>query len=839
MLTTTRAETVELVDGWVRIRTDGVEIRLLLMTDHVLRIRAGFDGDFAEESYTLVTTAWPDRLDAFLGTERRRVTPPPVNLADHGDSVTVTGGALRVEIEKDPFRIRVLDDQGTVLHSDVAGIGYREDPNGRRIHTSAASPDDAYYGFGETTGPLNKAQKLVTMSPKDAMGYDARETDPLYKHIPFYLKLNRVDRTAVGYFYHNTHDCDFDLGREKSNYWEPHSRYRADGGDIDLFLIAGPAIRDVVQRYTELTGRPPLLPKYALGHLASSMYYAELDADCDTAITDYIDIARAEGIPLDGFQLSSGYTTQETSAGAKRCVFTWSDRRFPDPPRFFGAMSERGITVSPNVKPALLDVHPRFDEVADAGVLVRRSADAEAHRGAGPATGAWWGGPGSFVDFTKPQAREHWKRWLTDAVLDQGTTSVWNDNCEYDGLVDADSRVDFDGAGGTIHGLRTVMANLMCHVTRDAIAEHSPQARPYIVCRSGHAGIQRYAQTWAGDNSTSWETLRHNVATILGMSLSGVPHQGCDIGGFHGPAPEPELFVRWVQHGVFQPRFSIHSVNSDNTVTEPWMYPEHTASVRDAIKLRYRLFPYTYSLTERARRTGLPLLEPLVSAFQQDPEADENSSEFMLGDSLLVANVLTAGATTRTVRLPAGEVFYDFWTRRRYTGGQSVELPVDLDSIPMFVRGGGIVPLAGNELTSLTRDDVTDLHLICAPDRDGSFELYEDDGLTRAHEDGESLRTEVTMRAGEQVTLTLTRRGRYRSPIRRLLFDVISTDRAPYWVEVDGRRIPHVLYHRRFETAEEGWHYDPTRGVVLVKVPHLGDDLGVTLSFAQFDMIGM
>lgn len=839
MLTTTRAETVELVDGWVRIRTDGVEIRLLLMTDHVLRIRAGFDGDFAEESYTLVTTAWPDRLDAFMGAERRRVTPPPVDLVDDGDRVVVTGGALRVEVEKEPFRIRVHDDEGSLLHSDVAGIGYLEDPNGRRIHTSAASPDDAYYGFGETTGPLNKAQRLVTMSPKDAMGYDARETDPLYKHIPFYVRLDRGTRKAVGYFYHNTHACDFDLGREKSNYWEPHSRYRADGGDIDLFLVAGPAVRDVVRRYTELTGRPPLLPKYALGHLASSMYYAELEADCDTAITDYIDIARAEGIPVDGFQLSSGYTTQETPAGPKRCVFTWNDERFGDPPRFFRAMTERGITVSPNVKPALLDVHPRLDEVADAGVLVRRSADAAERHGEGPATGAWWGGPGSFVDFTKPRAREHWKRWLTAAVLDQGTTSVWNDNCEYDGLVDADSRVDFDGAGGTIHGLRTVMANLMCHVTRDAIAEHSPDARPYIVCRSGHAGIQRYAQTWAGDNSTSWETLRHNVATILGMSLSGVPHQGCDIGGFHGPRPEPELFVRWVQHGVFQPRFSIHSVNSDNTVTEPWMYPEHTAYVRDAIALRYRLFPYTYSLTARARDTGLPLVEPLVSAFQADPAGDENSSELMLGDSLLVANVLTPGAETRTVRLPEGEVFYDFWTRRRYSGGQSVELPVDLGSIPMFIRGGGIVPLAGNELTSLTRDEVTDLHLLCAPDRDGTFVLYEDDGLTRAHEDGEYLRTEVAMTAGEQVTVHLARQGSYRSTVRRLLLDVVSPDRAPYWVEVDGERLPHVLYHRQFETTERGWHYDPARGSVLVRLPNPDGDVGVTLSFAQFDMIGM
>ncbi|MDI2032502.1 glycoside hydrolase family 31 protein [Saccharopolyspora sp. TS4A08] len=839
MRVTSRVERVERAGDRVHVHTDGVEIRLVVPSDGVLRIRAGFDGDFAEESYTLTTTAWPDRLDEFMADERTRVTALPLDVEDLGELVRVTGGGLRVDIDKDPFRIRVHDDEGALLHSDVVGLGYREDSNGRRIHSSEISRDDAFYGFGETTGPLNKAQKLITMSPKDALGYDARETDPLYKHIPFYLKMNRTSRKAVGYFYHNTYDCDLDLGRERSNYWPPHSRYRADGGDIDLFLIAGPAIRDVVRRYTALTGRPPLLPKYALGYLASSMYYSELDADSDRAITDFIDIARAEDIPVDGFQLSSGYTTQPTEAGPKRCVFTWNERRFPSPEGFFASMAERGITVSPNVKPGVLDVHPRLDEFAEADVFVTRSADAVATAGAGPAAGAWWGGPGRFVDFTKPDARAAWQRWLTEAVLDKGTTSVWNDNCEYDGIIDTDSGVDFDGAGATVARLRNVMSNLMCRVTRDGIAATNPSARPYIVCRSGHAGIQRYAQSWAGDNSTSWESLRHNIATILGMGLSGFPHHGCDIGGFHGPAPEPELLVRWVQHGIFQPRFSIHSVNSDNTVTEPWMYPDHTHHVRDAIKLRYRLFPYLYSLAARASATGWPIMEALVSAFQDDPGVDESAEEFMLGDALLVATVLTPGARTRSVRLPAGEVFYDAWTRQRHQGGQVVELPVDLGSIPLFLRGGGIVPVAENQLRSLTRDEVTDLRLICVPDRDARFTLYEDDGLTRAHEDGAFRETEIRMTAGEQVRLELTRRGEHRSTVRRLLFDVVRPGQCPHRVDLDGRRLPQFLHRARFDEAEAGWYYDIALGSALVKTPDHGGDLVATISFEPVDMIGM
>src|SRR5699024_4926811 len=143
-----------------------------------------------------------------------------------------------------------------------------------------------------------------------------------------------------------------------------------------------------------------------------------------------------------------------------------------------------------------------------------------------------------------------------------------------------------------------------------------------------------------------WETLRGNIATILGMSLSGVANQGCDIGGFHGPRPEPELLLRWVQHGIFQPRFSIHSVNSDSTVTEPWMYPEITPLIRDAIQLRYRMIPYLYSLMVRASRDGLPIMQPLLSAFQPAPARYDTTDTFMLGDSLLVATVLEKGAST-------------------------------------------------------------------------------------------------------------------------------------------------------------------------------------------------
>ena len=194
-----------------------------------------------------------------------------------------------------------------------------------------------------------------------------------------------------------------------------------------------------------------------------------------------------------------------------------------------------------------------------------------------------------FVDFTKEATRKHWKEYLTEGLLQYGCESVWNDNCEYDSMVDKDARVYYEGKGSTIGKIKPVMSNIMCQLSNEAINEYNPEVRPFSVCRSGHAGIQRYAQVWTGDNLTCWDALKYNIATMLGEGLSGVANIGSDVGGFYGESPEPELFVRWVQNGVFMPRFSIHSVNTDNTVTEPWMYTNMKQYIIDAIRLRYRL----------------------------------------------------------------------------------------------------------------------------------------------------------------------------------------------------------------------------------------------------------
>ena len=822
-----------LKEDYVSVKTDGVEIRIWFLTDSIIRIRAGFDGDFAEESYSLVTTGWEDRMDGFFGEKRKRISCVKGKLEDQRSQWMISGGKLKIAVEKLPFRICVYDEDGTMIHADIPDLAYQEDSNRRRIHTSEISLDDCFYGFGEKSGELNKAQTFMCMSPKDAMGYDPVHTDSLYKHIPFYIKLNRATKKACGYFYQNTAECDFDMGREKSNYWKMYSRYRTDSGDIDLFLISGSSVREVIERYTDLTGKSAMLPRYALGYLGSSMYYPELEKDCDDAILEFIDTMKEEKIPVDGFQLSSGYTSQETEDGLKRCVFTWNNRRFKDPEKFFAEMEKRGITVSPNVKPGILLVHPKLDEMREKDIFVK---DAEGRR---DSVGTWWGGKGVFADFTKEEAREYWKKLLKENVLRKGTASVWNDNCEYDSLVDKDSLCWFEGKRATIGQLKAVMSNLMCQITQEAIMETFENKRPYVVCRSGHAGIQRYAQTWAGDNRTGWDSLKYNIATILGMSVSGVANQGCDIGGFYGPSPDAGLFVRWIQNGIFQPRFSIHSVNTDNTVTEPWMYSDYKEYIREAIKFRYRLIPYYYSLMERAHETGLPIMAPMFYAFQNDPCCYDRWIDFMVGDSLLVANVVEPGQKIREVYLPEGEIFYDFYTRQRYEGGQTIEIPVSMSSIPLFVRKGGIIPMALNQMYNLMQEQTEGIKLLAAADCDGQFTLYEDDGDSLDYEKGGYLKTHISMKAGERVVFTFTCEGSYETKVKDMCLDIIRRDKAPYYVKIDGKEIRHFLHRRKFEEAECGWYYSQSLKSVQIKYPNPAKNYQVDVSFEEFDMIGM
>ena len=823
-------QSMERLDGAFLFHTNCADIKVCFVTDEIVRVRVAFDRELAEESYILSTTAWEDRLDGLFAAERTRVQPvtPDVTVTDA--AITFETAAVRLVAERDPLCFKLYDKEGTLLHSDLAGAPYILDSNRRVTHYSAMAEEDCFYGFGEKTGLLNKNKRFLRERATDAMGYDAEKMDTLYKHIPFYIQLSRATQKAVGVFYNNFYESVFNMGCEKSNYWSRYSYWQADGGDIDLFLIAGGSIRRVVDNYTLLTGRPALLPKRALGYQGSSMYYPELEKDSDDAVLNFIDTIKEEGFPIDGFHLSSGYASQN----GKRCFFTWNTDRFKDPRAYFAAMNEKGAQNVPNVKPGILLCHPRFDEFNARNVFVR-DAEQDTY-----AVGKWWGGDGAFWDYTSPDGRQAWKDFLTEALIDVGTDSIWDDNCEYDSLQDKDARCCFDGKGGTIAQLKPIMSTLMCKMSAEAVVDHNPKARPYIVCRSGSAGIQKYAQTWCGDNYTSWKTLRYNIPIITGMGLSGQPNEGADIGGFYGPAPEEELFVRWVQNGIFQARFSIHSASNDNTVTEPWMYRGSAGLIRDAILLRYRFTPYLYSAEYEASQTGAPIMRPLVYEFQDDPAVYDESFEFMFGRDILVANVLEPGAKTWKVYLPARSKWYDWGNNYAcYEGGQTIEIPVEISTIPLFLREGAIVPKAANQLMSMANDHMTSLHLTLVPGADSTYTLYDDDGVTNDFKDGVCRKTRITMTGSSVVKVAFAAEGSYTDFVEDVTVEMVRKDRSPFWVALDGRKLEHYLNRRKFDAAAEGWYYSQTKRAVLVKYANPRKDATLTVSFEDFDLIGM
>ncbi len=593
---------------------------------------------------------------------------------------------------------------------------------GRRDHACAhflrRDPDEPIHGLGDKTGPLDRRGRRFEMRNLDALGYDAETTDPLYKHIPFTMTRTR-DAGAWSVFYDTMATCWFDLGNERDNYHPPYRTFRAEDGDLDYYIRWAPEMLDLVKAQVRLTGGTCFPPRWSLGYSGSTMAYTDA-ADAQAQLESFPRRIAEHAIPCDSFQLSSGYS----SIDGKRYVFTWNRDKIPDIDRMTGTFREAGLHLVANIKPCLLHDHPRHAEAAEAGLFIRDSEDGT------PEVSTFWDDIGSHLDFTNPDTIAWWKQNVTRQLLDHGIECTWNDNNEYE-IWDRHARCAGFGEPVDIALIRPLHALLMIRASEEAQRAHAPGKRPYLICRSGGPGIQRHAQTWSGDNHTDWKTLRYNIRMGLGMSLSGLFNTGHDVGGFAGSRPEPELFVRWVQNGIFHPRFTIHSWNDDATANEPWMHPEVTGHIREAIRLRYRLLPYLYTLLWRAAHEDEPMLRPLFLDHPDDAAAWEETDDFLLGRDLLVATVVEPGATERTVRLPVnGTGWWDVDTGAWHAPGETVTKPVTLGTIPLFARAGSVIPLsAGADRADPAADRGRILALYPAPGRgEGGGTLYEDDG---------------------------------------------------------------------------------------------------------------
>lgn len=622
---------------------------------------------------------------------------------------------------------------GRTVCADNALIGYVYDTRtGRIAHTLSRDLEDCYYGFGEASGKLNKHSRRLRMRPTDALGYDAEHSDPLYKHVPFYLTLNGYGAAMRVYalFYDTPYECTFDMGAEIDNYYSDYRIFSAEGGDLDYWFIAGESFEGVLRRYTALTGRQPLPPRDSLGYQGNGMEW--LESDDPTARLEYFTAKlQAHDLPCSSFSLGSGYTR---AADGKRYVFTWARDRIPDPAKFIGVLKKAGLSVAANLKPGILTTHPLFEAAKEAGLLIRR-ADSDA-----PDLAPWWGGESAHLDFTNPRTIDWWKAHLKTELFAYGVDYPWNDNNEYNIRHDL-ARCHAFGADVPLMALRPVQTLLMALASFEAVREYYPERRPFVTSRSVAAGVQRYAATWTGDNRSDWKSLQYNIPMGMGLSLSGFANFGHDVGGFAGDPPSPELFVRWAQSCLFTPRFTINSWYR-GCEESPWMHESVLPEVSEALKFRYAMIPYLYSLLYMAEQTGAPVIRPTVYHFWDDPRTHDQSFEYMVGAWLLAAPVYREGERRRAVYLPRGAMWYDWHSGALYEGGKVVMLEAPLERLPLLARAGALIPTE--------QEGKRRVYAFPLQRGESAFDLFEDDGISLAYRQGNYRTIRLRMQADEQ-----------------------------------------------------------------------------------------
>ncbi len=667
--------------GIVAVQGD-VSVEVVALTDHVLRVRMWRGGTPPEDASWSVLPA--------ARTSRVHVTPANAGFAT---------GSMRVSLD-DRLMLTVSDLAGNVLQKDAAPVSWE----GRRFTISKQqTKEDHYFGLGDKPGPLDRSGEVFTLWNTDSFGWQ-ESTDPIYKSIPYFLDVNRG--RALGVFLDNTWRTSFDFGRT-----DPDSTtIGAMGGPVDYYLLYGPEPKAVVSEWAWLTGTTPLPPVWALGFQQSRYsYYPE------SQLREIAATLRRDRIPSDVLWLDIDFQY-------KNRPFTVNEAAYPD----FGGMvkdlareqfklvviTDLHVARQPNIGYAPYDsgtAGDRFVKRADGSVYV----------------GEVWPGPSVFPDFTQASTREWWGT-LFKTFIDQGVAGFWNDMNEpavFDGPGktmpdDVQHRIDepgFKQRTATHLEIHNIYGTENARGTYEGQLRLRPNERPFTMTRASGAGGHRYATTWTGDNSSTWNHLRMTIPQLVNLGLSGFSLAGADVGGFAG-SPSPELLTKWIEIAAFQPIDRDHSAKGTR-MHEVWVDgPEQEAIRRRFIEERYRLLPYLYTVAEEGSRDGLPINRPLFLEFPHATEDGrpfdlESGSEFMVGSRLLVApNPSPDEIAPYTVHLPPG-TWYDYWTGEQYTRTQAtgaldleqrdkviaqkpLMMEPKLAELPVYVRGGTILPVA-------------------------------------------------------------------------------------------------------------------------------------------------
>ncbi len=698
LATPAQAQTVSpRIDG-IEVQAGKLTLRITAQTDAILRVRIVRDGKFPEDA------SWA--VAASVRAKSVKVTPLADGFATQSLRVHVDPTTLGLSID-DAAGKRITADLPDPVKLDSTSFTLRK----------AMPVGEQYFGLGDKTGPFDRRGASYVDWNTDSFGFSPA-TDPIYKSIPFFVSVGGAGG-SYGIFLDNTWRSWFDFGHREDGTLAIGST----NGPIDYYVIAGPTAPDVVRRYTDLTGKAPLAPRWALGYQQSRYSYMS-----DAEVREIAAKMRESQVPLDIIWLDIDYQY-------RNWPFTVNTQTFPDLKKLAGDLKADGVRLV-----AITDLHVAaapdknyapYDS-GKAGGHFLRNPDGSTY------VGPVWPGPSVFPDFTRKASRDWWGT-LFKGFVDDGIAGFWNDMNEpaifetptktmpLDTVhrIDSDDFAPRDASHAEVHNVYGMENS---RATFEGLQKLRPDDRPFVMTRASYAGGQRYAVTWTGDNNASWEHLKLSVQQLINLGLSGFSYSAADVGGFTG-GPSPELLTRWYEIAAFTPVFRVHAAK-DTPRTEPWADgPEHLAIRRRFIEARYRLLPYLYAVAEQNARTGDPIMRPVWYDYPAARTAAcDQSMAFTLGRDLLVAaSPKPESPRPYDICLPVGG-WYDYWSGLPVSGDKLSETPA-LDRLPVYVRAGTILPR--QPLTQSTAQvPQGPLSLDIYPGEDCSGTLYWDDGLT-------------------------------------------------------------------------------------------------------------
>jgi len=709
-----------------------VSLRITAYSPDIIRFRYATDGHFEEDFSYAVSSKFG-------------ITGSPIVVTETEKCWTVSTETLDIIVQKHDLKRCIKDKKGLVILEEEKGFHWEENHGygGNIVKMShAVQEGEHFYGLGDKTTHPNMRGRKFTNWGMDEYGFQ-KGTDPLYKNIPFFLGIHH--HQAYGVFFDNTFKSHFDFASERravSSFW-------ADGGEMNFYFIYGPALLDVSRRYTQITGVPELPPMWALGyHQCKWSYYPE------QVVREVTTKMRELRIPCDAIYLDIDYMD------GFRC-FTWDLDKFPDPKGMVADLREQGyktiVIIDPGIK--VDEEYEVFQEALAQNYFCRR-ADGPLFKG------KVWPGDCYFPDFTNPKVRKWWSGLFQDLIENIGVKGVWNDMNEPavfeqpNKSFPEDVRHDYDGHPCSHRKAHNVYGMQMARATYKGVKKFSKSLRPFVITRSAYSGAQRYTSAWTGDNIASWEHLWVANVQAQRMSMTGFSFVGSDIGGFI-EHPSPELYVRWIQLATFHAFMRTHS-SGDHGAQEPWSFGSEALDiVRKFIELRYQLLPYLYTCFFQYVKQGTPMIWPIAALDQDDYDTLYRADEFSLGPHILSCPILEPNALGRYIYLPKG-VWYCYWSDLMYEGGSEKYFKYTLDTCPMFIRAGAVIPMypVMQYVGERAVEQLT-LHIYHVNGRTESH-LYEDAGDGYDYEKGVfNEKTFVVDGDGDGVTLRQLVKGPY------------------------------------------------------------------------------